>query len=80
LAPMALPSRSLKPAIERLALVTSGFWPAMVVRSRTAPSSSAGDCTAAPTPMLRTIFSKRGTSMMLPSPSASLSCVRSSWS
>ena len=27
LAPMALPSRSLKPAIDFLALVTSGFWP-----------------------------------------------------
>ena len=27
LAPMALPSRSLKPAIDFLARVTSGFWP-----------------------------------------------------
>ena len=27
MAPMALPSRSLKPAIDFLALVTSGFWP-----------------------------------------------------
>ena len=34
LAPMALPSRSLKPAIDFLALVTSGFWPVMIVRSR----------------------------------------------
>ena len=34
LAPMALPSRSLKPAIDFLALVTSGFWPVIVVRSR----------------------------------------------
>ncbi len=27
LAPMALPSRSLKPAMDFLARVTSGFWP-----------------------------------------------------
>ena len=27
MAPIALPSRSLKPAIDLLALVTSGFWP-----------------------------------------------------
>ena len=27
LAPIALPSRSLKPAIDFFALVTSGFWP-----------------------------------------------------
>ena len=30
LAPMALPSRSLKPAIDFLALVTSGFWPVIM--------------------------------------------------
>ena len=34
LAPMALPSRSLKPAIDFLALVMSGFWPVISVRSR----------------------------------------------
>ena len=42
LAPMALPSRSLKPAIDFLALVTIGFWPVISVRSATAPSSSDG--------------------------------------
>ena len=31
LTPMALPSRSLKPAIDFLARVTSGFWPVMIV-------------------------------------------------
>ena len=30
LAPMALPSRSLKPAIDFLALVMIGFWPVMM--------------------------------------------------
>jgi hypothetical protein len=39
---MALPSRSLKPAIDFLALVTMGFWPVIRVRSRTAPSSRDG--------------------------------------
>ena len=34
LAPMALPSRSLKPAIDFLALVTTAFWPVMISRSR----------------------------------------------
>ena len=78
LAPMALPSRSLKPAMDFLALVISGFWPVMIVRSRTAPSSSEGCWVARPTPMLTTIFSMRGTSMMLARPSASLSWARSS--
>ena len=40
LAPMALPSRSLKQAIDFLALVISGFWPVMSVRSVTACSRS----------------------------------------
>ena len=34
LAPIALPSRSLKPAIDFLARVTIGFWPVILVRSR----------------------------------------------
>ena len=72
LAPMALPSRSLKPAIDFLARVTSGFWPVMAVRSRTAPSSSDGCWVARPTPMLMTIFSMRGTSMTLGRPEAVL--------
>jgi hypothetical protein len=41
LAPMGLPSRSLKPAIDFFALVTTGFWPAMIlVRSATTTLSS----------------------------------------
>ena len=58
LAPMALPSRSLKPAMDLLARVTIGFWPVMVARSRTAPSSSEA-WAAAPTPMLTTTLSSR---------------------
>ena len=65
LVPMALPSRSLKLAIDFLALVITGFWPAMVVRSLTAPSRSDGWPTASPTPMLITIFSSRGTCITL---------------
>ena len=38
--PMALPSRSLKPAIDFFALVTTGFWPAMIVMSSTTLSIS----------------------------------------
>src|SRR4051812_16946791 len=76
LAPMALPSRSLKPAIDFLARVTNGFWPVMTVRSDTACSSSDDWATAPPTPMLTTIFSTLGTSMTLPSPSCCCSAAR----
>ena len=76
LVPMALPSRSLKLAIDWRALVITGFWPAIVVRSFTAPSSSDGCPTAAPTPMLITIFSSRGTCMTLARPSCSLRAAR----
>ena len=73
LAPMALPSRSLKPAIDFLARVTIGFWPVMIVEvGDGALEQRLAWPTAAPTPMLMTIFSSRGTSMTLPSPSASL--------
>ena len=48
LAPMALPSRSLKLAMDFVALVTIGFWPAMIVRSATAPSMSDFWSVAAP--------------------------------
>ena len=71
LVPMAWPSRSLKPAIEFLALVTIGFWPAIGVRSATAPSSSDGCWVARPTPMLMTILTSVGTCITLPRPSCS---------
>ena len=78
LAPIDWPSRSLNPAIDLVALVTSGFWPVMMVRSETAPSSSDGCWVARPTPMFTTIFSSRGTCMTLASPSCCLSWSRTS--
>ena len=76
--PMALPSRSLNPAIDFLARVTTGFWPEITSRSRWAPSMSEACWVALPTPMLRTIFSSRGTCMTLSRPSWSLSAARNS--
>ena len=70
LAPIALPWRNLKAAIDFLALVTMGLCPLITVRSLTAPSRSEAWATALPTPMFRTIFSMRGTSMVLASPSS----------
>ena len=63
LAPIDMPSRSLKPAIDLRALVTRTFWPVMVWRSSTAASSTPASRTASPTPMFTTIFSRRGTCM-----------------
>ena len=40
MAPIDMPSRSLKAAIDFLALVTTGFWPAIALSSFTAPSIS----------------------------------------
>ena len=77
LAPIALPSRSLKPAIDFLARVTTGFWPVIVARSRTAPSSREAWAVAAPTPMLSTTLESRGTCMTLPMPSSCWSWPRS---
>jgi hypothetical protein len=73
LAPIDWPSRTLKPAMDFLALVTSGFWPVIWVRSRTAPSSRRASRIASPMPMFTTTLSGRGTCMMLPSSSSSLS-------
>ena len=62
LAPIAMPSRSLKVAIDLRDLVTTGFWPVIAVRSATAPSTALRSLTASPTPMLMTILSSFGTS------------------
>ena len=56
LAPIELPVRTRNWAIERLALVTIGFWPVMVVRSPSAASSAFAFDSASPSPMLTTIF------------------------
>ena len=51
----------LEVAIDLRDLVTTGFWPAIAVRSATAPSMFLLSLTASPTPMLMTILSSFGT-------------------
>jgi hypothetical protein len=59
--PIGCCSRILKPAIAFFDLVTTGFWPAILVRSATAFSSTFLSATASPTPMLSVILVRRGT-------------------
>jgi hypothetical protein len=61
LAPIVLPVRRRNWAIDRLALVTMGFWPVIVVRSPSAASSALAFVSASPSPMFTTIFATRGT-------------------
>ena len=61
--PMGMPARSLNPAMAFFARVTMGFWPVMAFTSSTAASTIFGFATAAPRPMLSTIFLSRGTCM-----------------
>jgi hypothetical protein len=60
LAPIGMPSRSLKVAIDLRALVTTGFWPAIArqIGSQRVDLLGVGD--ASPTPMLSTTLSRRG--------------------
>ena len=64
-APIGMPSRSLNCAIDLRARCTSGFWPVIAVRSRTAPSISFASRAASPTPMLTTTLTTPGTCMTL---------------
>ena len=75
LAPMALPSRSLNPRWTSW-LGDHGLLARDGGQVGTAPSSRAARDTASPTPMFTTIFSMRGTSMMLALPRLSLSAAR----
>ena len=59
--PMGTFSRILKPAIAFFDLVTTGFWPAILVRSPTALSITFLSDTASLTPMLSVILVRRGT-------------------
>ncbi len=61
IAPMGIPARSLKFAIAFFARVTTGFCPLIALSSSTAVSMIFGFATAAPRPMLTTIFCSRGT-------------------
>jgi hypothetical protein len=80
MAPMALPSRTLKAAIDFFAFVVTGFWPAICVRSATSGSSSLEFCVASPRPMLITIFLSCGTAIAFSSPSSFWSaCLISLW-
>src|SRR5262245_45050917 len=60
-APIGTPSRSLKFAIDFLALVMTGRWPAISCRSAVAKSRILAFSRPSPTPMLMTTFSSRGT-------------------
>ena len=59
--PIGTFSRILKPAIALRDLVTTGFWPAILVRSPTALSMTFLSATASLTPMFSVIFVRRGT-------------------
>src|SRR5262245_49953988 len=63
LAPIVMPSRSLKLAIDLRDLVSSGFWPEMAARSARAERIFLESATASPTPMLITTLSSAGTCM-----------------
>ena len=57
LAPIGMPARRRKDAMDLRARVTIGCWPVMARRSRTAPSMALESVAASPTPMFTTIFS-----------------------
>ena len=61
--PIGCPSRSLKFAIDFLALRIEGFCPVIVAISATAASSILMFTSASPTPMFTTIFLSRGACM-----------------
>ncbi len=63
--PIGKPARTLKFAIDFFALVTTGFWPAILVRSATALSRIFLSWVVLPTPMLSVIFEIRGTCIAL---------------
>src|SRR5580704_11346435 len=74
--PIGMPSRSLKVAIDRFALVTTGCWPVIAVKSAAAASAFLLSCTASPTPILTTIFSRRGTCIGFLYPNSCISAGR----
>src|SRR4028119_1928747 len=60
LAPIGIPSRILNPAMLLRARRIWGFWPVILARSSTAPSSARLFTSASPTPLFATIFSRPG--------------------
>ena len=62
-APIGIPSRSLKAAIDLRARRICARWPAISVSCSAALSSAFAFVFASPTPMFSVIFATRGTSM-----------------
>src|ERR1700751_2282688 len=79
IAPIGMPSRTLKAAIDFFALVDTGFCPAIAVRSATRGSSILGFWVASPRPMFNTLFSRRGTAIGFFRPSSFCSAGRISF-
>ena len=77
-APIGMPSRSLNCATDLRARRTWARWPAMIVSSSIAASSTLASVFASPTPMLSVIFAIFGTCMIDDRPSCSCSSARSS--
>src|SRR5919199_389441 len=65
LAPTGIPSLILNPAMLLRAFLICAFWPVILARSSIAPSRALEFCAASPTPILTTIFSRRGARMEL---------------
>ena len=63
--PIGMFSRILKFAIALRVRVTIGFWPAILVMSPTAASTSFLSLTASPTPMFSVILVIRGTCIVV---------------
>ena len=61
--PTGIPSRSLNEATDLRARRTFGCWPAIVASCSCAASKERLSCFSVPSPMLRVIFSRRGTSI-----------------
>jgi hypothetical protein len=61
LAPIGMPSRNLKVAIDLRARVMTAFWPAISPRSAAAAFTFFESLMPSPTPMLSTTLSSRGT-------------------
>ena len=78
LAPIGMPSRILKPAIDLRARRTCARCPAIVVSSSMALSSAFASVFASPTPMLSVIFETRGTCIIDETASSSFRRARSS--
>ena len=76
--PIGMPSRILNCATDLRARRICARWPAMIVSSSIAASSTFASVFASPTPMLSVIFATVGTCMIDERPSCSWRATRSS--